>query len=399
MLAKPKYRRRLPARLGFGLKKHFSRTHTTRPTFWVHGLSVGEITSAVPLVVGLRKRYPDSRIVVTASTETGEAVAKNLLTHVADHIVGSPLDILPVVARFIRYIQPDLFILIETDFWPNLLTSLARRDIPSFLVNGRISQKSFDAYRKFSFFFVPMFRSFNHICMQTETDREKMKTLGVHEAQLHTLGNLKYDTPAQTAASTSRIAQLLPEDRLIFVAGSTHQGEERIILEAYRKLRCAHPQIYLVLVPRNPERTDEILHLGKTLQQHGVKRSEDSDDSGDYLLVDTIGELVELYRYCHIAFVGGSLVAEGGHNPIEPAIMSVPVLFGPHMEDFHEIAADLVAAQGASVITAERQLTSTLSELIVNDSLRSHMGRCASACITAQQGVITRHIDLISLLL
>lgn len=399
VITKAKYRRRLPARLGFRLTQKLSNKNCNQPTFWIHGLSVGEITSAVPLAAGIRKKYPDSRIVVSASTETGEAIANRLLGDIADHIISSPLDMLPVVTHFIKHIQPSLFILIETDFWPNLLATLSRHKIPTLLVNGRISQKSFHAYHRFYWFFVPMFRKFNQICMQTETDKEHMKALLGNAENMHTLGNLKYDTPIEAFSESSGIAQLLPDNRLIFIAGSTHHGEEQIIFRAYRKLRDVYPEIYLVIAPRNPKRADEILQLGKEFQLQGDKRTRCPEMPKDYLIVDTIGELVGLYRFCHIAFIGGSFVTGGGHNPIEPALMSIPVLFGPHMEDFQKIASDLVAAGGAVSLSTEQQLASTLECLVMDESRRRHMGMCGNMCITSQQGVIARHTDLIASLL
>lgn len=399
ILVKRKYRRHLPARLGLGLAQNFPPLREGQPTFWVHGLSVGEITSAAPLVVGLRTTYPKSHIVVTAATETGLSTANSLLHGVADQILSSPLDLLPVVNRFISRIQPDLFILVETDFWPNLLAALHRRHHPILLVNGRISHKSFTVYNRFSWFFVPMFQRFDHICMQTERDRQNMKDLGLIDEKLHILGNLKFAQPATTSASSLSIFRHLPENRLVFVAGSTHRGEEQFIFQAYRELRSDHPDFYLVLVPRNTERAEEILELGGKYRLRGIKRSAELEKTGDYLLVDTIGELVDLYRSCHIAFVGGSLVAEGGHNPIEPASMSKPVLFGPHMEDFEEIAAALVAAGGALVVPEGQQLCSILKGLIADEDLRSRIGTCASACTMSQQGVITRHLELIASLL
>lgn len=399
LLVKRKYRGHLPARLGLGLARTLPPPQEGQPTFWIHGLSVGEIASAAPLVAGLRQTYPKSHIVVTATTETGLSTANALLHGVADQILSSPLDLLPVVNRFISSIQPDLFILVETDFWPNLLAALHRRHCPIVLVNGRISDKSFTFYKHFSCFFLPMFQRFDHICMQTERDRLKMKTLGLIDEKLHALGNLKFVQPATASTSSHSIFRHLPENRIVFVAGSTHRGEEQIIFQAYRALRHDHPELYLVLVPRKPERAEEILELGRKYRLQGIRRSENFGKTGDYLLVDTIGELVDLYRCCHIAFVGGSLVAKGGHNPIEPAIMSKPVLFGPHMEDFEEIAAALVTAGGALVVPEGQQLCSILKSLISDENLRRRIGMCAGGCTMSQQGVITRHLELIASLL
>jgi 3-deoxy-D-manno-octulosonic-acid transferase len=401
VLLKSKHRHRIPRRLGLGNLKRLVNVepHKGQHTYWVHALSVGEITSSLPLITGLRTTYPDCRIIVTVATETGETVAYDLLSDLADCILPSPIDLRPTVSRYIHTIQPDIFIQIETDFWPNLLAALRRSNIPTILVNGRISQKSLDSYRNFSIFFLPMFQNFSHMCMQTATDKENMKSLGIPSAKLHTLGNLKYDTPALASGNQSTLACLFPKDRFILVAGSTHEGEEQILYSCYRSLLCNHPHLYLVIVPRNPKRAQQLLHHAESFGLHGVKRSENPEHSGDFLIVDTIGELVECYRHCSVAFVGGSLVPEGGHNPIEPAIMKLPVLFGLHMEDFHEVSQDLIAAGGAAMVSDENQLRTSLEELISNDELRKRMARAAETCIKAQQGVIARHIELIHSLL
>ncbi len=401
VLTSPKYRARIPARLGFGLKGNLQSVDRGSPVIWVHALSVGEITSAAPLIVGLREKYPECFIVVTASTASGEAVARHQLATTADLILPAPLDLLPVVQLFIRLIRPEIFILVETDFWPGLLTALARKDIPMLLVNGRISQKSYEAYKKYAFFFLPMFRRFRHICLQTEREKEKFEVLGIEKSRLHTLGNLKYDLHRDrpTAPPATTFGALLPVDRFLFVAASTHPGEEEIILKAYRQVRQVHPTLYLILVPRRPERAEQILEAGRRLQLAGCRRTDNPADPEQYLLVDTIGELVELFRHCHLAFIGGSLVAAGGHNPLEPARMGVPVLFGPHMDDFQEIAADLIASGGARTVEGLEELTATLGELIENEPLCRQMGSRAMDFVDTRQGVVSRHLNLIATLL
>lgn len=399
ILLKSKYRKRIPQRLGIGLNRLIPQKRTGQKTIWVHALSVGEVTSALPLVSGLRHAYPESRIIVTVTTRTGTAVAEQILSSYTDYIQASPLDLLPVVIRYIRHIQPDLFILVETDFWPNLLAVLNQYNIPSLLVNGRISQKSHTAYQKLSFFFRPMFRSFNHLCMQTASDRVNMVHMGVPKETVHTLGNLKYDTPAKTTRSTVDISAYIPQDRLVLVAGSTHRGEEETLLAAYQKLRATHPELYLIIAPRDPQRTEEISRLAAGHDLQIGRRSASPRQFADVLVVDTIGELVEFYRHAAVAFVGGSLAAEGGHNPIEPAVMGVPVLFGTHMEDFQEVSRNLIEAGGAKEITGPESLESTLHFLITHTEKRQAMGRAAKSCVQKQHGVIAHHIELIRTLL
>lgn len=394
-----KYRGGFTARMGLRLSRELPPPDSHNLNFWIHALSVGEVTSAVPLISGIRDTWPDSRIVVTVTTTSGMQTAKNLLQDKADFILSSPLDIRPVVAGFIRKIDPDIYIHVETDFWPNQLQLLHKAHIPTILVNGRISESSFQSYRKFSFFFKPMFRCFNHLCMQTEKDRAAMESLGIPREALHTLGNLKFDTLIPGTSIDIDYTALLPQDALVFTAGSTHPGEEEILLSVYARIRHRFPHIYMVIVPRDPARGEEIRKIAKNRQLHAVLRSQLTGDHGNLLIVDTLGELINFYRYSGIAFVGGSLVPEGGHNPIEPAIFSIPVIYGKHMEDFYEIAEDLEQCGGGTTAFDADQLESILVRLSEQPEQRQQMGEAAVNCIENKKGVIKKHLSLINSLL
>lgn len=405
VLASPKYRNRIPVRLGFGLACRISKPKPSnnglpRQTLWLHALSVGEVTSAVPLVAGLRKAYPESRIVVSVTTRTGKRLADELLQSSADHIIDSPLDILPVIAFFFTHIQPNLFILVETDFWPNILLFLQQKKVPTLLVNGRVSAKSMDGYRRLRLFFAPMMQSFSFLCMQTAHDCEKMAKLGVLPEKLRTLGNLKFDTVTglRTEHAHPKLtpaADILPRNRILFIGGSTHPGEEKILIDCFCRLRKIHPELFLILAPRDPDRSAEILSLAAARNLSATRRSDDSGAGTDLFILDTIGELIDFYALSDIAFVGGSLVMQGGHNPIEPAIMGIPVIFGPNMQDFSEIAATLQSAGGATEISSQRDLTELLRRLLSSRDMRTTQGRAARQCIEKQRGVIEKHLELI----
>lgn len=401
VLLTPKYRLRTWQRLGFGLRTLVERKKKgAGKTIWVHGLSVGEVTSALPLVSGIRNRFPDAFLVFSAATRSGAKVAERLLADHIDVFIPFPLDILPVTAFFVRLIRPDLFILVETDFWPNFLSCLQRHNIPSLLVNGRISHQSMASYRRFSFFSKPIFRTFRHLCMQTETDRVNMIDLGVPDGRVHTLGNLKFDTPLITGNSQPQEAPIaLPDDSLLLVAGSTHKGEEEIILAVYVRLRTTYPHLFLVIAPRDISRGKEIQGLAAAKGITGTCRSEGKRSGQKLLVLDTIGELANCYRFADIAFVGGSLLRLGGHNPIEPAVMGAPVLFGPHMEDFAEISQDLLTAGGAKMVGGEESLFQAVSIWLADARLRQDAGLAALRCVEKQQGVIERHLQLIHTLL
>ncbi len=400
VLLSPKYRDRVPARLGFGLSKTILAAGPSTKTIWLHALSVGEVTSALPLLTGLRQEFPDSRIVVSVSTRTGKKLAMDILKDTADHIIDGPLDLLPVVYHFSQCIRPHLYIQVETDFWPNILKLLSVKRIPSLLVNGRISQKSMGKYLKFRHFFQPMFECFSYLCLQTEGDKKNMSSLGVTPQKLMILGNLKFDAVVVTSAEkTGPLTHLVPENKIIFTAGSTHEGEEEILLKAFKNARKRYPQLFLILVPRSTARAQEIIAITHDLNMGISLRSENKTVSDEILLVDTIGELTLFYSLSDIAFVGGSLVMAGGHNPIEPAALQLPVLFGPHMQDFTEIAEDLIAENGATQVSSQDELETVLVRLISSEEERKTRGKAAAQCVQRQQGVVRRHLDLIRNLL
>jgi 3-deoxy-D-manno-octulosonic-acid transferase len=293
-------------------------------------------------------------------------------------------------------IQPDLFILVETDFWPGILSSLNQQNIPSLLVNGRISEKSMQSYQRFSFFFKPLFASFHTLSMQTEKDKDNLIALGVDHKQIETLGNLKYDTALYSASLRNQpISFNLPTHEHLLVAGSTHEGEEEILLQSYKELKKKYPGSYMIIAPRNIDRGKEIQSLAATLHLQANCRSQINAGGRDLLVLDTIGELSSVYSHADIAFVGGSLVDQGGHNPIEPAIFAVPVLFGPHMEDFSEISAELIQAGGAIMVRDNNEFTATLHKLFKESTLLLETGNAAQTFIISQQGVIKRHLTLI----
>jgi len=384
---------RISARFGWQLKAVRNITGQS-PTFWVHALSVGETTSAHPLVLGLRRQYPDCRIVISAATRSGKILADTIFPDLADAVLDSPIDLLPVVNRYLDTIKPDCFILVETDFWPNLLFSLQKRKIPAILVNGRISGKSYNNYQKFAFFFRPMFQSLSALCMQTEQEKTYMLNIGVVREKLHTLGNLKLDTSLATAG-TEELARLIPDKRTIFICGSTHPGEESLLLQTYCRVKIDFPDLYLVMVPRNPSRGAEIHTIAEHNGLRASLRSANNGEENDLLIVDTIGELTTLYSMSNIAFIGGSISDNGGHNPVEAGIHGIPVLFGPHMEDFSELAAILIENGGAFTIHDETDLYEILRRFMHDSAFAKSAGKSAQETVRSLQGVVTRHLELI----
>jgi len=396
-----KYRHRLPARLGWGLRHLMTtRKNNGQPTLWIHALSVGEVTSSIPLLRALRGQYPEACLLLSVTTASGKAVAERHLKDVVDCVLDGPIDAQPVVRHFLDVIAPDLYILVETDFWPGLLQSLKRRGIPALLVNGRISQTSISRYQRGKFFFLPMFQCFAALAMQTASDRNNMRQLGLEDSRLPILGNLKFATVPQPLKDSLDLAALLPPSRRLLVAGSTHPGEEELVFDAYCRLRSTFPELLLLLVPRDPQRGSEIVKLARQLGLSPSLRSSPMEKNTDLLIVDTLGELLACYGRASLAFVGGSLVAKGGHNPLEPASLGIPVLFGPHMEDFSEIAVLLLESGAAQTVTDTGALTSAAAAILADPGMHDRMGKAARQVVLARSDkVIANHLSLIRSLL
>ncbi len=406
VLIRRKYRGRIRTRLGFGPAKVLAAGPPGRgKTIWIHALSVGEVTSALPLVRGIRERMPTAVIIFSAATRTGMEVAKQYIQPFADQVVPAPLDLLFAVNRYIRTIRPDLFILIESDFWPNWLHQLRKHNIPAMLVNGRMSDRSFHRYQRFGFFFKPMFRCLTLLSMQTKEGAAQMRQLGLPGQRILSLGNLKYDT-APTAHKTEdrqeawrQVAPNVIGDSIIWICGSTHRGEEEIILDAYASLKTRIARLALIIAPRDIGRSREIMRLAETRGLRAGRRTAPPERPGRLLILDTIGELASFYRLALVAFIGGSLVARGGHNPLEAAAHGVPVLFGPHMEDFREIARDLVQCGGATTVNSAAELTRTMQRIVNDDRVRASMSAAAAGLVAANAGVVARHLYEIERLL
>ncbi|MFH1021418.1 MAG: 3-deoxy-D-manno-octulosonic acid transferase [Pseudomonadota bacterium] len=394
----PKYRRRSGKRLGFALGESPGGAGSDRPRIWVHALSVGEVASARNLVQELRRSYPQGVIVFSSATRAGEFFSRAILQEDVDCFAPFPFDLLWSVKRLLSWVRPDLFVLVETDFWPNFLRELNRRDIPCLLVNGRVSESSLGRYRRFRWLFRPLFNSFQVLAMQTEQDAVSMRQLGVDPARLAVLGNLKYDAALSGSgakAGLDRAVLQIPEQALVWVAGSTHRGEEEIIFAAFQKLARSFANLFLVVAPRNVERGAELTAMAAGHGLAAFRRSLGGRGEGSVLILDTLGELASVYALCDVAFIGGSLVPQRGHNPLEPAVHGKPVLFGPCMEDFAEISRDLLAVGGARQVRDAEELRDVLSLLLADSAARERAGHQAQGLISSRRGVTEAHLALI----
>lgn len=411
-IVSPKYRGRILLRLGFGIEELSRKLPAEGKRLWVHALSVGEVLSAQPLVKEVRSAYPDITIIFSASTKTGEKLAREIMASEVDLFVPFPLDLYNVSRKFINYLAADFFILVETDFWPNFLHILAQGNTPAILVNGRISLSSFKHYQRFRFIFLPMFKTFRFISMQTAADVNRMIDLGVNADRVKALGNLKYDAvlpdtvgweQEQRPTSFFRKQFGIPPEKIVWIAGSTHSGEEFAILSAYKRLSLLYPDLFLVVAPRRVERGREIKEiadsLGLIVRQRTIPFKDEEFPGAPLLILDTMGELSRMYSFCDIAFIGGSLVPVGGHNPLEPAAFSKPILFGPYMDDFSEISDDLLEKNAAIICHDEDDMFEILKQLLVNEPLRKEMGKQAQALVLQHRGVSKRHLEIIDFLI
>jgi len=373
-----------------------------RPVIWLHAVSVGETIAARPLLKALRSRYPDHAIVLSSTTETGRGVAEGYADK--DVCIYFPFDFLPAVTRALDIIRPNTVIIMETEIWPNFTRQAAERGIPVLLANGRISDRSFPRYVRFGWFFRHALERFAHLCMQTDTDRERICAIGAPTERTVTTGNLKYDIPYRQVETPERQAlresYAIPPAATVMTAGSTHPGEEQQVLDAYRELYATHDHLFLVLVPRHPERATEVAALLTQMAIPFRRRTALAPDAapfaaGEVLLVDTIGEMMRLYALADLVFVGGSLVPTGGHNLLEPASLGIPCMFGPHMTNFREIAA-LVLDYGAGIqVESGNGLAQACRELIATDELRRVLGQNGLKLMRDKGGATARHMEII----
>jgi len=404
LLAKKRCRPGLRQRLGW-LPRDLDKSRDGRPTIWVHAVSLGETTAVVPLVQQLKTRYPAARVFVSTVTETGKETVLRRLAGQAEHLYF-PLDFRWSVRSALRAVRPHLIVVVETEFWPNFLREASARRIPVILVNGRLSTDSFAGYRRIRPFFRRVLAAFTLCAMQTDRDVERMIQLGVEPQRVVRTGNLKYDQVAASVAATagliSRHTLKLTGGEELFVAGSTHPGEEEAVLDCYRRLLDVAPALVLVLAPRHIERAEDVVKAVRSRGFTAVRRTKLPGASGVLItgprvvILDTRGELATLYRDATLVFVGGSLVNVGGHSPLEPAAWGKAVVFGPHMDHFAE-AAEQFRACGAGVMVRDaHEMTQTMTSLLLDRSRLEAMGKAAYELVLENQGALGRTVALIA---
>jgi 3-deoxy-D-manno-octulosonic-acid transferase len=394
-LRDPSYRDRIGERLGFG-------PVMTGPTIWVHAVSVGEVQAAQSLVAQLRKRHPSYKLLLTTVTPTGAARARLLFGDQIE-LRYVPLDLPGAVRRFFDRVQPRLAMILETELWPNLYAECGRRSIPLVLASARVSPRSVSKYRRL----VPLFRkTLSHgivIAAQSKTDSERFRMIGATPERTHVTGNIKFDfqPPPGIEAQGLRWREQNAPGRPIWVAGSTHEGEEVIVLDAHRRVLERFPDALLVLVPRHPQRFDSVRDLLAKRNDRSANHSSRAAiaPATSVLLGDTMGELMMFYAASDVALVAGSLLPIGGHNLLEPASVGRPVLTGPHNFNSEEIAQLLIDAGAAFIVKDTEQLANAISGLLETSELRSTMGAAGKAVLDANRGALDRLLTLVDPLL
>lgn len=367
---------------------------------WIHAVSVGETLAAAPMVKALKAKHPDLRICFSTVTETGNGVAMDSIGADA-RVFYFPFDLGFVVRRVVGLIRPDAFVVVETEIWPNLIKAMNDKRIPSVLVNGRISARSFKGYSRARFFFKRVLKMLSGFNMQTQVDAERIKALGAPPERVRVSGNVKFDQACvslKEGAFTTKAKLGIPESATVFVAGSTHEGEEEEVLKAYRRVLEYLPETALVLAPRHPERLSSVASM---VEREGFKyrlRSSGAEERlpvPGILLVDTMGELAGMYRAGDINFVGGSLVPVGGHNILEPAAFGKPVFFGPHMHNFAEISAILKDCGVGIEIKNAAQLAREAVRLVQEPERVEKLGKIAKDVLLKNRGALERNVELI----
>lgn len=393
----PAYAQRWRERFGF-----IKPVRATKPVIWFHTVSVGEFLGALPLIRQLQQAAA-VHLVITTTTPTGSERVRAMLGDSVDHVYA-PYDTPDMVARFLRRVKPRLLVIMETELWPNTIAACNARSIPVVLINARLSARSARGYQRFSAITRPMLQQLSAVAIQHQDDATRFAALGLPAAVSHITGNIKFDLTlsAELVAQASRLKKQWSEDgqRLVWIVASTHQGEDEQILDAFTQLRAsgdsAAQTLLLVLVPRHPERFNRVADLCQGRGFSVQRRSSGQSPAGvDILLGDTMGELLLLFGASDIAFVGGSLVANGGHNFIEPAAWQLPLLSGPHVFNFAEVSCLLVEAGALVHVDSSAALAQQVQLLLSDKELRMARGQAARAVADANRGALATTVSLI----
>lgn len=397
LLSAKKYREGFTDRVG-KVPAWLKSKAAERPVIWLHAVSVGEVLAVSRLVDALDRVFPGFQLMISTTTRTGQNLARQRFG--ANRVFYCPLDLPWAVHAYLDTLNPRMLILAETEFWPNLLTGCFTRQIPVAVVNARISDRSWPRYRALQWFWQPLLGRLGRAMAQTPKDADRLIAIGCEAASVTIAGNLKFDVRAVQIAEAARLLEAKGAGLRLIVAGSTLEGEETALLETWPRLLALEPQLAMVLAPRHPERFGAVADLLDQTRLNWFRRSRWTGKraeelppirSGAIVLLDSIGELASVYSLASIAFVGGSLVPAGGHNPLEPAQFGVPVVMGPHYANFRAIVEDL-RAHDALRIARREELGDILAELLTDRTRAQAMGARAKRVFDAQAGATERTV-------
>lgn len=368
---------------------------STEPVIWVHAVSVGETIAAAPLVKALLRRNPDIPILVTAMTPTGSARARAMFGDQVRYAF-SPYDTPGSVRRFINRINPRALVIMETELWPNMISLGRQRNVPIFLINARLSERSARGYERIASLARPLLRSICWIAAQADEDAGRFLRIGAHPESVSVTGSIKFDVDISPGMRDSArdLRQQFGAKRPVWIAASTHEGEDRQILAAHQRVLARFPDSLLVIVPRHPERFDQVAELVADMAMSYARRSVNESPAGvQVYLGDTMGELMMLFGASDIAFMGGSLIERGGHNPLEPAAWGIPVLSGPHTFNFETIYGRLAAGKGLFTTPSVAELTECVINLMADGEAAEQAGRNALGVVNANRGALEKVVD------
>ncbi len=399
------YHRDWLERFGYGATQQHANPHAPHD-LWFHAASVGEVQGLQPIIAELQECFPALPVVCSTFTPTGKMMAKRLVPSAAS-VFLLPFDLPWIMPRLIRRLQPQALIIQETELWPHCLRAAARQGVPVIVVNGRLSPRSARRYRWIRLLMRRVLADITLILAQTPEAAQRFQALGATAQGIKVVGNTNIDRAllAKSALVTPHVLTMLTKGRRVWVGGSTHEGEETMLLEAYRRVLAHHPDVLLVLAPRHPERIDAVVRHIQTANFRAVRRSAYDAKTADALtgdavvILDTLGELVPLYGLCTVAFVGGSLVPIGGHNILEPAMFAKPLMFGPYMYHFPDLARMLCAAGGAIQVADAEALCRQVIRLLRQPGEAELIGQRAYQALQANRGALAAVVEDIALIL
>lgn len=347
-----------------------------------HGVSVGEVIALENLIKKTKETFPDYKIVVTTGTKTGQEIAKKKFENTADFITYFPFDITVCVDSFLRKIKPTVVLMAETELWPTFAAYCKKKNIPLFVINGRISDSTFKTYRFLKGFFKELFKNYTAILTQSEQDKEKFIQIGASKDKTEVMRNLKFDV--------KRIeADFNMGNGRIIIAGSTHKSEDEIVLNSFTALKKEHPDIKLLLAPRHITRVNDVKKLvEETGLSHGMRSNNDNFENNDIIILDTLGELSRIYQICDFAFIGGSFNKTGGHNPLEAVVYNKPVISGPSIHNFRDIYWILTRSTAGKVVKTPQELTIYMQKLLSDNEFYSQACEDCKNIFEEQQGAL-----------